>query len=732
MVDQTTPNTTTATPAPAPVGSVIDLLSGFDDIRSNHPDVIAANLQAVKTIMATATPADIAAAKADNVTYSTSGIAGPGLGGLMAPGLPYGGADNYGWAVNGIATTDSTTAKNHFNYPRPFIADPTIHALVGAGSGSFPSGHTSKGFAESLYLAYVFPERFQQILTRASEYGLHRIMLGVHYPLDIVAGRMVGEWDVAHLLDPATNATGGSATMNAAVAVRRAMIGAIGPGKTIAQRAASGAPDRFSDLSADEAAYEGRLTFGLPSVGETDLPMGVPPEAPYLLATRFPYLDLDQIAEILRTTALPSGVVLDNGNGWARLDLFKAAGGYGALASDTTVTMDAAAAQDDSRPGAGFNAADTWSNDISGAGILTKQGSGVLTLSGTDTFGGIALEAGGIVLTGADAFSGSLQADGGTLTASGSRIATTGDLSIGSAATLVLGPTELAVDGTLDADGAVQLLAAATLDLQQASSISGTIAGAGSLSLSGPGALALSGANSYAGGTGLSSGALLLGDDAALGTGALARGDGTTLGFTAAALDLANAIAVAGTATLDVEAAQGTETLSGTLSDGPAPGLLDKTGAGTLVLSGANRYAGGTLIGAGTLELGGMGAAGTGAIAFGPGGGETLRLDAAGTLAAPVTGFAAGDALDLAGLLAAGATAAFDGTTLTVSGQAADGTGPASVALAVSAPPAGDGFRLSADAAGGTLVTLAALPAPAPAPSGATPAPATPSKREWP
>jgi autotransporter-associated beta strand protein len=45
-----------------------------------------------------------------------------------------------------------------------------------------------------------------------------------------------------------------------------------------------------------------------------------------------------------------------------------------------------------------------------------------------------------------------------------------------------------------------------------------------------------------------------------------------------------------------------TQTISGVISDGSMPGVVDMTGAGTLVLSGANTYSGGTTISAGTLQ----------------------------------------------------------------------------------------------------------------------------------
>ena len=90
--------------------------------------------------------------------------------------------------------------------------------------------------------------------------------------------------------------------------------------------------------------YTDDLTYGLPSVGDTTLPPVVPPDAHWLIATRFPYLNTAQLNQVLATTELPSGVPLDNGTGWARLNLYAAASGYGAFPTNVTVNMNAAPA----------------------------------------------------------------------------------------------------------------------------------------------------------------------------------------------------------------------------------------------------------------------------------------------------------------------------------------------------------------------------------------------------
>ncbi|WP_337016540.1 autotransporter domain-containing protein [Pantoea agglomerans] len=558
-----------------------EILSGFTDIQKNRPDIIAQNLQDVKDIMGASTKTDQRAAIADNTNYSATQIAGPALGGLqpLNPGI-----DGTGWQLASREGTPAYAAagdaKKYYNTLRPFLVDKSIHNLVGAGGSSFPSGHTTNGYMDSLYTAWIFPERYQQIMTRASEYGLHRIVNGVHYPLDTIAGRMLGEWAFA-----GTMAAGGGlagAVKNTAENVRAAMLKACG-GKTIAACADGGSSDAFGNYTRNRADWESRLTYSLPAVGPGDKPAVVPQGAEYLIMTRFPYLSADQLREVLRTTELPSGIVLDNGEGWARLDLFRAANGYGAIDAGTTVTMDAARATDDTQPGAVYNASDIWSNDIGGRGVLTKAGSGELTLTGHNTFGGLSVSGSTLRLTGINEYSAGVNADSGTLALENGSLQTQGDIITAPGATLRLsGGTLGSQNGDLRITGSTILAGSGEVNVApgRQGSLSGTVSGPGGLVKSGTGTLSLTGSNSYAGGTHVTAGKLDLGTSSAAGTGTIALDDGTTLDYSDG-ITVLNPLLLTGAVNLAVDSGEATQagSISGT-------GMYALTGTGRLSITG--------------------------------------------------------------------------------------------------------------------------------------------------
>lgn len=65
--------------------------------------------------------------------------------------------------------------------------------LVSEGEGSYPSGHSTRGMADALILAELVPDARQALLDRGRRIGFDRVIAGVHFPSDVVAGRVLGQ-----------------------------------------------------------------------------------------------------------------------------------------------------------------------------------------------------------------------------------------------------------------------------------------------------------------------------------------------------------------------------------------------------------------------------------------------------------------------------------------------------------------------------------------------------------
>lgn len=399
------------------------------------------------------------AADASSVLYNDGGN---NIGVGSSSNASFGSVVDFISAIGTNASTEPT--KRFYKYARPWRWSTSVvvaPSLVPAKSstpgtdGGYISGHAAEATRDAVAMAYVFPQRFQEMLARGLELGENRILAGMHSPLDVIGGRILGQASAAANIVDTNNASLKQAAYAQAQSTLMAAAGVTtAEALNIYAHSADTSTDRFADHAANKTNYLRRLTYGLTPIGDTSKAATVPKGAEALLETRLPYLDAGQRRVVLKTTALASGYpALDDAEGWGRLNLFAAADGYGAFNGDVTVGMDASLG--------GFNAVDAWRNDISGAGKLTKAGTGSLTLSGTNTYSG------GTEITGGSLVAGSASALGA------------GDVYVGAGTLVCSAPS------TLSIGGALSILSSANLTLQVGDAGAGRISAGGAVTLTG-------------------------------------------------------------------------------------------------------------------------------------------------------------------------------------------------------------------------------------------------------
>lgn len=238
---------------------------------------------------------------------------------------------------------------------RDVALDPGYGSPAVCRTGSFPSGHAATAFQAGVTLATLLPELGPEILARTSESGNNRSVLGVHYPLDLIGGRMVGEAAIAALwsdeqfrttvLDPARRELVGYLEDRCGAALAECIAkqtsyrsdpygGAAMPG---------GTPQVVTDRATAVAVAGERLSYGFPRTGPTELDPSVPPDAQNLLRTTFPQLTDAQRRSVLAHTQIGSGYPLDlsgsAAGSWQRLNLAAAMSATVQLEADGGLTV---------------------------------------------------------------------------------------------------------------------------------------------------------------------------------------------------------------------------------------------------------------------------------------------------------------------------------------------------------------------------------------------------------
>lgn len=105
------------------------------------------------------------------------------------------------WAAVAGSWIVAEGAKHFFDRARPHMNHSEIAPLIKTpGSSSFPSGHSATAAAGAITLSAVYPAFAPLLAFAGFLVALSRVYLGVHYPLDVLAGVVIGTVTASVLL----------------------------------------------------------------------------------------------------------------------------------------------------------------------------------------------------------------------------------------------------------------------------------------------------------------------------------------------------------------------------------------------------------------------------------------------------------------------------------------------------------------------------------------------------
>jgi undecaprenyl-diphosphatase len=151
---------------------------------------------------------DLSTPLLDHLLWSVSVLANTGSL-LLILGIGLGCCDrealkrHYGWMILAVLVGGLAVQLLKYGIPRPRPLD-VFAALIQRGEvhihvigrrlhrRSFPSGHTQAAASVCVYLTYLYPRRWYCWGAGLLLVGLSRVYLGVHFPIDVLAGALLG------------------------------------------------------------------------------------------------------------------------------------------------------------------------------------------------------------------------------------------------------------------------------------------------------------------------------------------------------------------------------------------------------------------------------------------------------------------------------------------------------------------------------------------------------------
>jgi acid phosphatase (class A) len=147
------------------------------------------DLDELLAIQKTRTPAQEQRALADATsgTFGFADVLGPKFTAAAVPKLAL-----LMDKVRGDGAAVENAGKDNWKRPRPFETNKDIRAVGDLPKGSsYPSGSSTVGYLTAIVLANMVPEKTAALFARGREAGYNRLVLGVHYPTDVEAGRLL-------------------------------------------------------------------------------------------------------------------------------------------------------------------------------------------------------------------------------------------------------------------------------------------------------------------------------------------------------------------------------------------------------------------------------------------------------------------------------------------------------------------------------------------------------------